>query len=46
MPKRVQVVPNQDILSLSKNADLVEVALGYAHNFMLRFGKAVPLTAR
>ena len=44
MPKSVQVVLNQDILSLSKNGDLVEVALGYTHNFLLRFGKAAPLT--
>ena len=44
MPKRVQVVLNEDILSLGKDGDLVEVAPGYARNFLLPFGKAVPLT--
>ncbi len=45
MPKRVQVVLNEDILSLGKDGDLVEVAPGYARNFLLPFGKAVPVTA-
>ena len=44
MPKRVQVVLNEDILSLGKDGDLVDVAPGYARNFLLPFGKAVPLT--
>ena len=44
MPKRVQVVLNEDVLSLGKDGDLVEVAPGYARNFLLPFGKAVPLT--
>ena len=44
MPKRVQVVLNEDILSLGKNGDLVDVAPGYARNFLLPFGKAVPVT--
>jgi len=44
MPKRVQVVLNEDILSLGKDGDLVEVAPGYARNFLLPFAKAVPLT--
>ena len=44
MPKRVQVVLNEDILSLGRDGDLVEVAPGYARNFLLPFGKAVPLT--
>ena len=44
MPKRVQIVLNEDILSLGKNGDLVEVAPGYARNFLLPFGKAVPVT--
>ena len=44
MPKRVQVVLNEDLLSLGKDGDLVEVAPGYARNFLLPFGKAVPLT--
>jgi len=44
MPKRVQVVLNEDVLSLGKDGDLVEVAPGYARNFLLPFGKAVPVT--
>ncbi len=44
MPKRVQVVLNEEVLSLGKDGDLVEVAPGYARNFLLPFGKAVPLT--
>ena len=44
MPKRVQVVLNEDVLSLGRDGDLVEVAPGYARNFLLPFGKAVPVT--
>ncbi len=44
MPKRVQVVLNEDILSLGKNGDLVDVAPGYARNYLMPFGKAVPVT--
>ena len=44
MPKRVQVVLNEDILSLGKDGDLVDVAPGYARNFLLPFSKAVPVT--
>ena len=44
MPKRVKVVLNEDLLSLGKDGDLVEVAPGYARNVLLPFGKAVPLT--
>ena len=44
MPKRVQVVLNEDILSLGKDGDLVDVAPGYARNFLLPFRKAVPVT--
>ena len=44
MPKRVQVVLNEDILSLGKNGDLVDVAPGYARNYRMPFGKAVPVT--
>ena len=44
MPKRVQVVLNEDILSLGKDGDLVDVAPGYARNILLPFGKAVPVT--
>ncbi|MFO7628379.1 MAG: 50S ribosomal protein L9 [Prochlorococcaceae cyanobacterium] len=44
MAKRVQVVLNQEVLSLGKDGDLVEVAPGYARNFLLPTGKAVPVT--
>ena len=44
MAKRVQVVLNEDILSLGKDGDVVEVAPGYARNFLLPFGKALPVT--
>ena len=44
MAKRVKVVLSEDILSLGKDGDLVEVAPGYARNFLLPFGKALPVT--
>ena len=44
MAKRVQVVLNEDVLSLGRDGDLVDVAPGYARNFLLPFGKAVPVT--
>tara|TARA_B100000700_G_C14996277_1_gene833977 strand:+ start:535 stop:993 length:459 start_codon:yes stop_codon:yes gene_type:complete len=44
MAKRVQIVLNEDILSLGKEGDLVEVAPGYARNFLLPFGKGLPVT--
>ena len=44
MAKRVSVVLSEDVLSLGKNGDMVEVAPGYARNFLLPQGKAVPLT--
>ena len=44
MHKRVQLVLNEDILSLGKNGDLVDVAPGYARNYLMPFGKAVPVT--
>ena len=44
MAKRVQVVLNEDLLSLGKDGDLVEVAPGYARNFLFPFGKALPVT--
>ncbi len=44
MAKRVQVVLNEDVLSLGRDGDMVEVAPGYARNFLLPFGKAVPVT--
>jgi len=45
MAKRVQVVLHEDVLSLGKNGDLVEVAPGYARNYLVPSGKAVPVTA-
>lgn len=44
MAKRVQVVLSEDILSLGKDGEVVEVAPGYARNFLLPFGKALPVT--
>ncbi len=44
MAKRVKVVLNEDILSLGKDGDLVEVAPGYARNFLMPYGKALPVT--
>ncbi len=44
MAKRVQVVLSEDVLSLGKDGDLVEVAPGYARNFLLPTGKAVAVT--
>ena len=41
MAKRVQVVLNEDILSLGRNGDLVDVAPGYARNFLLPQKKAL-----
>ncbi len=35
MSKRVQVVLNQDVRKLGKNGDLVEVAPGYARNYLI-----------
>jgi large subunit ribosomal protein L9 len=45
MAKRVQVVLNEDVLSLGSSGDLVDVAPGYARNFLVPSGKAVPVTA-
>tara|TARA_B100000945_G_C20332354_1_gene573071 strand:+ start:55 stop:510 length:456 start_codon:yes stop_codon:yes gene_type:complete len=44
MAKRVQVALTETIASLGKDGDLVEVAPGYARNFLLPFGKAVNVT--
>jgi large subunit ribosomal protein L9 len=44
MAKRIQVVLNEDIRKLGKNGDLVEVAPGYARNYLYPQGKAVPVT--
>lgn len=35
MAKRVQLVLNQDVLKLGRTGDLVEVAPGYARNYLL-----------
>ena len=45
MAKRVQVVLKENVLSLGKDGDVVEVAPGYARNFLLPYGKAVPVTS-
>jgi large subunit ribosomal protein L9 len=39
--KRVQVVLNQDVRKLGNNGDLVEVAPGYARNYLIPQNKAV-----
>ena len=44
MAKRVQVVLTEDIRKLGQNGDLVEVAPGYARNYLLPQGKAVRTT--
>lgn len=44
MAKRVQLVLNQDISKLGKSGDLVEVAPGYARNYLVPHGLAVNAT--
>jgi len=44
MAKRVQVVLTENISSLGKDGDLVDVAPGYARNFLFPAGKAVNVT--
>ena len=44
MAKRVKVALTESISSLGKDGDIVEVAPGYARNFLLPFGKAVNVT--
>ena len=44
MAQRVQVVLQEDIRKLGQNGDLVEVAPGYARNFLLPRGMAVRVT--
>ena len=44
MAKRVQVALIESIPSLGRDGDIVEVAPGYARNFLLPFGKAVNVT--
>ncbi|MEM8544208.1 MAG: 50S ribosomal protein L9 [Cyanobacteria bacterium P01_H01_bin.119] len=44
MAKRVQLVLNEDIRKLGKSGDLVEVAPGYARNYLIPKGMAVRTT--
>ncbi len=44
MAKRVRVVLTESISSLGKDGDVVEVAPGYARNFLFPTGKAVSVT--
>ena len=44
MAKRVQVALTESIASLGKEGDRVEVAPGYARNFLLPYGKAMNVT--
>ena len=44
MAKRVQVALTESVASLGKEGDLVEVAPGYARNFLLPYGKAMNVT--
>ena len=44
MAKRVQVVLTESISSLGKDGDIVDVAPGYARNFLFPTGKAVNVT--
>lgn len=44
MPKRVQLVLSQDVKKLGKTGDLVEVAPGYARNYLLPKGIGVRAT--
>jgi large subunit ribosomal protein L9 len=41
MTKRVQLVLNQDVRKLGRNGDLVEVAPGYARNYLIPQGLGV-----
>ena len=44
MAKRIQVALTESITSLGKEGDLVDVAPGYARNFLLPYGKAMNVT--
>jgi len=46
MAKRVQVALTESIASLGKEGDLVDVAPGYARNFLLPYGKAMNVHQR
>lgn len=45
MVKRVQVVLNKNVDKLGRDGDLVEVSPGYARNFLIPRGLAIPATA-
>ncbi|MBW4523023.1 MAG: 50S ribosomal protein L9 [Scytolyngbya sp. HA4215-MV1] len=42
MAKRIQLVLNRDVSKLGKTGDLVDVAPGYARNYLIPQGLAVP----
>lgn len=44
MAKRIQLVLNQDVSKLGRSGDLVEVAPGYARNYLIPQGLAVRTT--
>ena len=44
MAKRISVVLNEDVSKLGKNGDLVEVAPGYARNYLIPKGSAAIAT--
>jgi len=44
MAKRVQVVLTENVSNLGKDGDVVDVAPGYARNFLFPAGKAVNVT--
>ncbi len=44
MAKRISIVLNEDVSKLGKNGDLVEVAPGYARNFLIPKGAATIAT--
>jgi large subunit ribosomal protein L9 len=44
MAKRVQLVLNRDVSKLGRSGDVVDVAPGYARNYLLPQGLAVPAT--
>jgi large subunit ribosomal protein L9 len=44
MAKRISIVLNEDISKLGKNGDLVEVAPGYARNYLIPKGAATIAT--
>ena len=46
MAKRVQVVLNEEVINLGKDGDLVEVAPGYARNYLLPNNLATEATER